>query len=228
MHLKVWFADHYADSSLFPLWGSTPNLQWRRLHRSVDYQKTERFCHISSPELTVEAYCIVFAPEMCRAYNVIEALMVMNYGFIINHLSDYIYGAHITSKRRHMSVMASQITSRSTFFHHLVQANQKESKKTEFHIPGLWKWVWLTFKDSLCDNEAEYVSISWRHHVENIWRYRRITVREIHHPFRLRCPFGSLPSRSHCIWRMIPYECCVARFMWPSVMSCHLYHMYNT
>ena len=85
MRLKVWFDDHYADSSLCPLWGSTPHLQRRRLHRSVDYQKTERIRHISSPELTVEAYCIVFGPEMCRAYNVIEALMVVNYGFVINH-----------------------------------------------------------------------------------------------------------------------------------------------
>ena len=85
------------------------------------------------------------------------------------------------------------------------------------------------------DNEAEYVSISWRHHVENIWRYRHITVREIHHPFRLRCPFGSLPSRSHCIWigsfiynvenDTIWMLCC--EVMWPAVMPCHLYYIYN-
>ena len=68
MHLEMSSANVGHESALCLLRGSTPHLQRHRLHRSDDYQETERIHHIRSPELTVEG--IVFVPEMWRAYNV--------------------------------------------------------------------------------------------------------------------------------------------------------------
>ena len=139
-YIRAW-AKQAVDLSRDPpalclLCGSTPHSQRRRLHRSVDYQETERIHHISSPELTVEANCVVFASEIWRAYYVMDALTVVKYGFIINHLSYYIYGAHITWDRRHMNFTASQITSISTFCS--PSCSGQWEMKQETRVPYYW------------------------------------------------------------------------------------------
>ena len=127
---------HLVESSLCLRWGSTPHLQRHRLHRSVDYQETERIHHISSPELTLEANCVVFAPEMCRTHTVMDVLVVTKYRLVFNYSSDD--DAHMILQWRHMSITASKMAVNS------IVCNLKRIRAHQSSTFRTFEYVYIT------------------------------------------------------------------------------------